>query len=159
MATIHNSELSNELRDGAKIQLSVDNLPNKLGDMVIPVMEVNPKLLRRVNVLVATSSKDATIYTTPAGKQFFLTGASVSYTKDAGSDNTLCDVRATTPGGASIAIISIGAITLTAKTSEVTREFNPPIPITSISQNNTGTNAVLTVRTTLQGYLVDNPNA
>jgi hypothetical protein len=46
MAQIFNSELKKQLIDGAKLQTSKDVIPSQLADKVVPVMEVNPKLLK-----------------------------------------------------------------------------------------------------------------
>jgi len=86
MANINNSQLSKELIDGAKIQTSFDRIPTQLADKVVPVMEVNPKMLRRINV-VKRSSTAGTIYTTPTDKDFYLIAYSLNATSTAAGSN------------------------------------------------------------------------
>lgn len=71
MAQINNSQLSKEIIDGAKIQTSFNQIPTQLADKVVPVMEVNPKLLRRCNY-VASATANGTIATTPTDRDLFI---------------------------------------------------------------------------------------
>ena len=87
MATINNSDLSKELIDGAKIQISHDVVPNQLAEKVVPVMEVNPKLLRVCNIVRSTLLvAPTTIYTTPANRNFYLCSAFVQCSTKADVD-------------------------------------------------------------------------
>lgn len=129
MATIYNSNLTNELRDGAKIQISKDKIPTELAEKVIPVMEVNPKLLRKTKIcrsLIVTNSTSGTIYTTPTTQDFYLTGATISVIKDATATSVYSQLVVYIDG-ASQGIMNIPGITLTAQNQSLTLSF--PIPV------------------------------
>jgi len=129
MATIHNSDLSKELQQGAKIQINRDVIPNQLAEKVVPVMEVNPKLLRRIDIHKAgtlTNGTSATIYTTPADKDFFLVALQLSIIKDGNSTSTSTAINGTV-NGVSAKIISIAGITITASAGSTSLTL--PIPM------------------------------
>jgi hypothetical protein len=89
MATIYNSELSKELIRGARIQVSRDRIPTEIAEKVIPVMEVNPRLLRRITISKTSTlsiTGGSTIYTTPTNQDFYITNAVLSMSKDATCD-------------------------------------------------------------------------
>jgi hypothetical protein len=133
---IYNSELSHEIRDGAKIQQSVDGIPSELADKVIPVMEVNPKLLRVIDVVrnaTATPNSNTTIYTTPTDRDFFLTTAQLAYVKDA-----TCDIASGVGPRISVTmfgetttrgILESAVITLTADSQIISIAFPRPIKL------------------------------
>jgi len=81
MATIYNSDLTKELVAGAKIQQSKELPPTQLAEKVVPVMEVNPKLLRVCNIVRSTQGIAPTnVYTVPTNKDFYLVSAWVAVT-------------------------------------------------------------------------------
>lgn len=96
MATIYNSDLAKELVQGAKLQQNKDRIPNELAEKVVPVMEVNPKLLRRAVVLASSIGKATTVSAATflnAANQFpnkniFITGIDFCNSQSAASDNT-----------------------------------------------------------------------
>lgn len=133
MATIYNSELSKEIIQGAKIELSRDNIPSQIAEKVVPVMEVNPKMLRRVNVMFdsnRTTSGTATFATLSSDKDFFLTGFSVCIAKDAVCDTATGTAGLTIPlvDGNNKYITSFSIITLTAQQFSESVEVKTPIP-------------------------------
>ena len=76
MATIYNSQLTKELVAGAKIQTSKEQAPTQLAEKVVPVMEVNPKLLRVCNIVRSTLLiAPTTLYTTPTDRDFYIVSA------------------------------------------------------------------------------------
>ena len=84
MATIYNSDLFKEMASAGALQQAVDKIPNQLAEKVVPVMEVNPKLFRRINIIKQDDLQNATsstTYTTPTDKDFFLTNLNFSYIK------------------------------------------------------------------------------
>jgi hypothetical protein len=80
MATIHNSDVMKNAADHAGIQqLSGDRIPSQLGDVVIPVMEVNPHLVKEgIYKSYNGNSASQTLYTTSSKNDFFLTGMAIS---------------------------------------------------------------------------------
>lgn len=130
--------------------------PRKVSEAILPVVDVNKKY---INVVTSATSVNTTIYTAPAGKTFFLTGASLSMQKDAGSDNTQVDIRVTPINAANTAFLSIKSITGTANSGSVTRDLSIPLPCSGVSLNATGVTAVITTVACIQGYLVDDVGA
>ncbi len=170
MVTIHNSDLFKELREGLKSQQLRDGiLPNQLAEKVVPVMEVNPKLLRRTKVLVTLerttttgASPGTTILTTNPGKDTFLTGISFSVASDATADNTQIRVRIQDENNITGYIISLNKITLTASRDTVHYTFPIPIKLfrgSVVTYLNVFTVGVSTSQMTLWGYELDNPLA
>jgi hypothetical protein len=164
MATINNSELFKELKDGIKLQQLRDVIPSQLADKVVPVMEVNPKLLRRANIVrqtTITNGTTATIYGTPTDKDFFLTTATLTFIKDVTATTTLISLRATVDGVVQH-ILTIPSLTLTVHSGEVA------ISLPSAVKIDKGTNIIIASATNvgnisisgnITGYTVDNINA
>jgi hypothetical protein len=150
MANINNTQLSKELIDGAKIQVSHDKIPTQLADKVVPVMEVNPKSFRRINVVKQTQNTGttATIYTTPTDKDFYLVGYNLSLIKDVTATSVLTRLRAVIDG-ATVDIAQIMGITLTPQERTISNSFSVPIKLdrnttltvansTNVANTNTG---------------------
>lgn len=78
MATIHSTELLNEIRDAGKLQQNIDAIPSGLAREVVPVIEVNPNQNRKINRIEYQYSENATIYTVPEGKKAYLYGSVMS---------------------------------------------------------------------------------
>lgn len=160
MAKIYNSDLSKELQAGAKIQINVDRVPDELAEKVVPVMEVNPKLLRRVTIMkrgLSTATGTITIYTTPADKDFYLTDFYISYFKDAACDNTSIIMTAAVDG-ASVELWGIRRPTLTADSDNISFNLNFPIKIdrnTTITLTGTFAVGVLQRQAGIFGYTDD----
>jgi len=130
---IHNSDLIREIIDGAKLQ-SNQGVPQELDNKVIPVMEVNPALLPKGNILVSlagTATLSATTaYATLANKRTFVTGASMAFSKDATNDTSTAAWTLTlTPKGKTARVFcGIGKLTLTTEHDSVSVDF-PPIEV------------------------------
>lgn len=165
MAQIHNTELFKEIRDGIKLQQLSDVVPSQLADKVVPVMEVNPKLLRVMNIFreasKATTGVASNVYTTPAIAEFYLCGVTLAHQSDVVADNT--DIRVTANiDGVSRVLIKIPKINITAKSDFVTVIFPMPIKIdkaASINYGSTFSVGVCTMTVSIFGYTVDNPLA
>jgi hypothetical protein len=168
MAIIYNSDLTKEIREGAKVSLR-DVIPNQIADKVVPVMEVNPKLLRRINIVkigLSSTTGNTTIYTTPTDKDFYLTGVQIGLIKDATNDMAIgnCGLTITPKGSPSTAVIGIPVLTLTAQNSSVTRDFSIPILLEKgsniiFAQSSAYTVGLCSKEGTIIGYTVDNINA
>lgn len=164
MATIYNSDLTKELTKGAGLQTSKDVIPNQIAEKVVPVMEVNPKLLRVVNVHqrnTATNATSATIYTTPADRDFYLTGLTISMIKDATATSTSSFISVYI-NGLQNQIAHIVSLTLTPQYAAYSKDFTVPIKLdrnTAIVIGNATNVANITSSGTIQGYIVDTSNA
>ena len=164
MATIYNSDLFKELASAGKIQVSVDNIPNQLAEKVVPVMEVNPKLLRRTEIIRhndATNATSASIYTTPANADFYLTHLTISTMKDAGSTATFSAISCVIDGITRYAA-TLGFITLTASRDSLSINFSTPIKIdrnTSIGIVNSAAAANIITICSIGGYIDYIPKA
>lgn len=134
MAQIYNSNLTRELVEGAKIQQNHDIIPNQLAEKVVPVMEVNPNMLRSIN-LIKTSGNSATgsvtVYTCPSDKDFYLYGVCMSYTKDVACDNVSIALQASlSEDGSSATVISeMLSQTLTAESRTLNKDFTVPLKL------------------------------
>lgn len=165
MAQIHNSTLTKELTEGARLQVARDIIPSQIAEKVVPVMEVNPKLLRVDNIIKQggfTNDTAGVIYTTPSGNQdFYLTSVALSVIKDATSTSTLSRIRVIVDGVTTY-LIPIAHITLTAQNFSYSLTLKNPIKIdrnTSISVITAANVANIACYGSITGYLVDNPNA
>lgn len=164
MATIHNTDLTKELKDGGRLQQLKDVIPSQLADKVVPVMEVNPKLLRNLEIrdATATNATSATILTTPAtGQDVYLIGASLSMIKDATATSTASRVVLATDAG-SYSILNIAGLTLTAQSETMTIALPRPIKLarnTTVTVRNSTNVGNVTSIGAIFYYVVDNPNA
>jgi hypothetical protein len=166
MAQIHNTDLTRELKEGGKLQQLRDVIPSQLADKVVPVMEVNPKLLRRTNIVKSISSTASagttTIYSIPQGQTFYMTSAHISFTKD-----VVCDVArgryaiTCTIDGVSLSIpLEVSINTLTAESQSMALDFSHPIKVdagTNIQVNSFTYAAGTSARCAgITGYLTSN---
>lgn len=158
MATIHNTDLTKELKEGGKLQQLRDVIPSQLADKVVPVMEVNPKLLRRTEVSFSRTSTAGTIATLPAGRDFYITGFTLGVLKlvtDTGTDASLTVVVK----GETIKLAVIPGITLTAQDQIIALNLTAPIKVDQGSNLITAGANISKITATILGYYVDNPNA
>lgn len=164
MAFIHNTDLTKELKEGAKLQQLRDIVPNQLADKVVPTMETNPKFFRRINIVkknTVTNSTAGTIYTTPSDKDFYLCAINLTVSKDATATSLLSEVRIVVDN-LQVFPISIATTTTTTETKQASIVFNNPIKIdrgTNISGINSTANANISLTVNVLGYTVDNPYA
>jgi len=167
MSQIHNTDLFNEIRDAGKIQTSRDILPSQLADKVVPVMEVNPKLLRYPNIVISSGTTATGVVTmvntTSSAKDFYITHAYISITKDVVCDAATGSISiSATINGAARTIVGCSIITLTAQDKTISLDFSHPLKIdrgTSITLTGTYTAGVMSRIATIAGYYVENPNA
>lgn len=160
MAQIYNSDLTKELVKGASIQQSKDQVPNQLAEKVVPVMEVNPRLLRSVNVIrhVAVAG---TMYTTPTDRDFYLTYANVS-TSIASANNFYGTITITPKGGAAVIVLSaVGCATalVTGASSTATANFDTPILLERGSTISFAVSNADVKHAQIGGYIVDTSNS
>ena len=162
MAEIHNSDLSKELRDGAKLQTSRDVIPSQLAEKVVPVMEVNPKLLRETNYILSSSAGSATLDTTPTTKDTYITGYLLIGSTSTGPLSSTMTLTAT-PKGRGAQIIGGLRYATTAILDTMTQVASVSLPHPILLERNStivvaNTN-ITASRVVVYGYQVDNPNA
>ena len=164
MAIVQNSRTIQELREAAALQVGKDAIPTTLATQIVPVMEVNPKLLRHCDVVKrnqAVNATSATIYTTPATQDFYLVSACVTLIKDATATSTFSRINAVVLG-ATASFCEIASLTLTAQSETVSMTFPRPIKIdrnTAITVTNTTNVGNVTAAACIVGFIVDNSNA
>lgn len=165
-AKIYNSNLTKEIIDGAKLQVQDGNIPSEIGNTVVPVMEVNPKLMRRANValsITATNATSSTIYNIPSDKEFYLTSVYLSLVKDVTATSTISTINGTLDGTTTgVALISLKTTTLTAESQNAGLTFTFPLKLKSgsaITVTNSTNVANVSANGIITGYLVDNTKA
>lgn len=129
MAQIHNSDLIKGISKNAGIQISRENVPNQLAEKVVPTMETNPELLRKISIVRSTTGTNATsttIYTTPTDQDFYLCAMAITMIKDVTATSNATAIVATI-NGAVISILKIPGITLTVQESNV--QVSLPFPL------------------------------
>jgi len=120
MATkIHNSDLTQEIRLGAKSQTSADPTPSEIAEKVIAVMEVNPKLVKNEKCFSfgsVTSGGTTTLLAADTKQDFFITHSRIAYNQSVLADTatSLLTINATIDGVTRF-INGVGNITLTAE--------------------------------------------
>ena len=166
MATIYNSLLTKELIEGARVQVSRDSVPTQIADKVVPVMEVNPSMLRKNTILRGssrTTTGTLTIYTTPTDRDFYLTSLSLSIIKDVTCDlATGSSAPSCTIDGASQNLPGFSTITTTAQNQTLTINFDKPIKLdknSSIVWGGTFTAGVYIRYGVITGYIIENSNS
>jgi len=135
------------------------------GATIIPtpvaVVETNPKLLRRANIvgqIQATNATSATIYTTPTDKDFFLTGASCSVIKDVTATSVLTRINFTLFTGEARSVLAIPGLSLTAQSECLSMDFICPIQLkrgTTITVSNSTNVGNVTSNGMIIGYTVE----
>lgn len=140
----------------------VENIPQLDTSKIILTAEVNPKLLRRSNIIASaasTTTGSLTIYTTPSDKDFYLTGAQIGLIKDVVCDNTTGNFGLQmTFSGAAVKILNIPILTLTAQSSQESICFSQPIKLdrnSIINLTMSFTAGVASKSASIFGYTVD----
>lgn len=134
MVQVHNSDLLKEVREGASLQQLDGGIPSILDNKIVPVMEVNPKLLRRANIVDgnarSTSGATVIIYTTPSDRDFYLTSLQWYLVKTAACDSATAAATITVViDGATKSLVRYGEITLTAQEISESTTFTVPIKL------------------------------
>lgn len=162
-AKIFNSNLTKEIIDGAKLQQNLGGIPSEIAEKVIPVMEVNPKLLRVNNIVRGNISTGTStvLYNIDSNEDFYLTSASISNSKTAADSNTNCYIGVVLPQESGTrALLYLAGTTLTAESGQLCLNFNPPILLkraSTILLNRIANNG--TTAGSITGYSVRNINA
>jgi hypothetical protein len=124
MAHINNSELTNQMVESARIQLSNDKVPTELAEKVVPVMEVNPKLIRYANkVLYSAATSDGTLFTVPTNKDFIITAAWAEVPGAAGASNPYRTITCVI-GGETVTILRVSRVIAATVTENATNALS-----------------------------------
>lgn len=167
MAKIYNSDLTNEIEEGAKIQDRMDVVPNQIADKVVPTMEVNPNMLRKINLIKANANTGAaaiSLYTAPAAttrQRVYLTSVQAAYSKNAACDAASGVLYVTiAQGGATLPILALPHTTLTQENQAQTLTLPKPLAIDPgsaviLTASGAITAGVLSKAVAFTGYIVN----
>lgn len=163
MAYIDNSDTQEELNDAIRGNTISNICPKTISGQVIPVININPKDYRVVNIVKdvnTTASGAVTLYTTPADKDFFLTSVTFSVVKDAACSHAGASrLRlAATINGETVGIAGVALLNLTAENKTVGYGYSTPIKIdrgTALQSGLTFIAGNYSLYMSLQGYTVE----
>ena len=130
MSKVKNNDTIRELVKGANLQTGFDEVPSDLARSIVPTLEINAEMFRKSTIVrkgTASNATSATAYTTPADRDFYLTGCSLSVTKDATSTSTNSDIEIVPFGDIAVNILTISGLTLTAQSD--TTNIILPFPL------------------------------
>jgi hypothetical protein len=148
-----NSQVVTEIVNALKTDIRVENIPTP-----IPVIEVGIKSIK--NSLTAhntlSNAVSATILTTSAVADTYITHVQLSYIKDVTSTCANITID-TSQNGQSKKLVNIACLSLTAQTGEVFLVFKHPIKVDRSSIINiTSTTNVANINVTATiGYFID----
>lgn len=100
MAQTNSSELVKNLQKASKVQ-TMSGLPTTLSNQIAPTIEINPNLVKDIDLTyvgTATNATSATILTTPSNRDFFLLGSILTVNKDASSTSTASTITCVVNG-------------------------------------------------------------
>jgi hypothetical protein len=133
MATVNNQDTIREIIKATKLDANIDKVPDSFSSSIVPVIEVNPRLLKTARVLGAASQATTgtvTAVSTSTTDETFVTGIQTSFVK-----NVTCDIATGSIAiqavidGATVMLGRFSVLTLTAERGELPLMFNPPIKV------------------------------
>lgn len=130
MVNINNQEMKKAFSDSTKTQLS--DQPNQVDNSrVLTTIDITPRNHKIANVIKGGTLSNATsftVYTTPTIGDFYLTGAHLTYIKDATSTATTLSLTVV-PKDQNVAspLLRFATFTLTAGNDSESISLNPPI--------------------------------
>lgn len=138
---INNQELKIAIKDAISAN-TLEGLPSELAKQVVPIIDCTPKN-NRITIFCKGGSKEttgaSTLFTTPSGKNTYLTAATLTYSKDATCDMALGYVAlGVTIDGVVTYPLLISTNTLTAQSGQLCMQFKDPLKLDS------GTNVSIT---------------
>jgi len=162
MAYIDNTQTKKEAEECIRGNSVSNVVPTRISEDVQMVLDINPNHNRICNIVRGgtsnTSSSTASIYTTPADKDFYLTSAHYVFQKNVTSDNTACTLIASVDGADQV-LLSLPSITLTATQMEAGITYSNPIKLTrntTIRMSASFTVGALIRGANITGYTVEN---
>lgn len=164
MATpVRNSDTLAELRKAAQVQLAADGFPSSLSSQIVPVIEINPSLVRTANFLRDNNQSTTgtmTVFTSASDRDTYLQSVSLSFAKDATCDIATGTLHCTAiVDGATRKIIGHGVLTLTADARTSTISFPKPLKIdrnTAVQVNGSFTVGALSRQAIVTGFTAEN---
>lgn len=156
--TLQSADAKRAFSDATKTQAL--ECPVRVGDTIIPIVDITPRKNRIVNLIknaTASNATSATVYSVPTTQDFYLTGFHCSYIKDATSTATSCGINFTEAETGLVIYYNFGCFTLTANSGTMERDFTFPIRVkrgTNILVVASTNVANIQVQATIQGYLV-----
>ncbi len=156
---ITNSDTVKELQEAAGLQFAMDMEEKDIQKLIVPTIEINPKLLRFCNIVknaTASNATAATIFTTPANQDFYLLAAQMSMIKDASATSLASSIDLTPEGAQLASIMVIRGISLTAQNDSLTISFPVPLKLernTTITINNTTATATVVSSGMIVGFI------
>lgn len=164
MPTVKNSDTLQELRRVTQVQQASEQLPLTLGNQIVPVVEVNPKLLRRARVLATLSRSTTgspTVLTADTVKETYITGCHFSFVKDVACDiaDGGIEVQTKDSTGTTTDIVRAAVLTLTAERGDVFATFDPAFQVAkgaTVTITGAFTAGKLIRNICILGYTVDN---
>lgn len=157
MAQITRSSIILWIQDLLGLQSGRDIVPSQINNSVQPVVEVGPRQTNLLRNITTASTGLVTIYTTPTDKDFYLTFASFSFTKDVTSDNVNVWIQVV-QNGVSRTIMEKPTQSLTASDGQQTHSWPHPIKIdrgTNISLGGVFTAGSLTRKACVGGFILE----
>jgi hypothetical protein len=118
-----NSQTITEIEEALKIDRQIEKIPSP-----IPVVEVNPKIVKNclVKTATATGTGNTTIFTTNAKNKTYIIGYVLTWHKDAAADSTSARIMVPLSGVSTI-LGYITALTATAYSQSIMMSLNHPM--------------------------------
>lgn len=129
MTSNNNTEVSKKIRNGLKIQQAIDSVPQRVGDVILPVFVANPDRVIQSDDASVADGTSAIIMTTHATRKTFLTDALLTVAKDVNATASFSTITANLKGKAAASIIFLRYEPLTAGQFFAAMNFNFPIEL------------------------------
>jgi hypothetical protein len=126
-----NSELIKELQGSTKIQ-TMSGLPTILSSNIVPTIEINPKIVKNgsnISQSLANATSSGFTFTAPTDRDMYITGANLTFVRDATATSTKFAVTYVNDLGATITLLSFGGVTLNAGSGSTQTPAMHPIKI------------------------------
>lgn len=131
MVSINSTDAIQRFVDDARLQSS-QGVPTNLNNSVQPVFEINPRLTRYADIVkyaLLSNATAANMYAnTPTDKDFLITGAQLTWIRDATATTTQISINIPI-GGAAVNLLTVPGITLTAGQGSISLSFPTPIKV------------------------------
>jgi len=159
MPRINNSEVTEAIIDATKIQTGSELPPSLLSNQIVPVVEVNPLLVKRSLTAAGTctNSTSQTILATSALYDTYIIGAELSTISDVTATTTYASLAFTNENGAVVDLLRIPRISLTVQNQSISISLKNPIQVrrgTNIAIGHS-TNVANIVTSAVIYYIVD----
>jgi hypothetical protein len=104
-----NSQVTREIVEALKLDINVQAIPSPIPVIEVGVKQVKRGMNRSQSLANATSG---TIFTTPVDQDFYITGANLTFVRDATATSALFNISYTDEGGQSQNILTFAGVTL-----------------------------------------------